>query len=464
MTATATTPKPAVLSYLAPAVRVELLEDELTSGPEAGVELDASVAADISKVQVTLENTGCSQYSITLSNWRTAADGRSTGGGPRDGAGPTADWPRYKYNDFATFRFGRRLRLSMRYWPDDHRSTGEATGRAHAWVPMIAGPITDMQFSFGDGAQLTLTGEDDLSRLKGKSEDRHEFTKPARSERQIVDEVLGFAKFPLRPVPPRVELPPFATRAGDGIAEGLQEENSYLDYLTKLAQRLDCEIFIAFKTLDVVKGPDGKAQPPEQEFHFEPARSRARHDHARGETVTLRRDQTLVDFTPTIKVADQATAVVTTGRHRDRARPERVREANEDPATLLADELQYDPGVGDARPTPGPLVRKAFFGDHENPIKMPNTPNTDPERARFLANTKLREKAREFMTVQATTVGLPRLRAGNYVEIRGMREPFDGYYYCTRAVHMFDNSGLRTVVTARRPGMPLPAALEGKLK
>src|SRR5690349_14950771 len=118
MNATVTTPKPAVLSYLAPDVRVELLADDPKAGPEVGTELDASISADITKVQVTLANTGCSQYSITLSNWRTAPDGRSTNGAPRDRAGGTSDWPRYKYNDFATFRFGRRLRVSMRYWPD----------------------------------------------------------------------------------------------------------------------------------------------------------------------------------------------------------------------------------------------------------------------------------------------------------------------------------------------------------
>src|SRR5436305_12927695 len=153
-----TAPRPSVLSYLAPAVRVEILDGDLKSGYQPGTPIAQPVAADIQKVQVTLENSGCSQYSITLNNWNTDPNPSASG----------TTWPRYRYNDFSTFKFGRRLRLWMRYWPDLSRSSSEATRRSHAWVPMISGPITDMQFTFGERSELTLAGEDDLSRLKDK--------------------------------------------------------------------------------------------------------------------------------------------------------------------------------------------------------------------------------------------------------------------------------------------------------
>jgi len=56
-----------------------------------------------------------------------------------------------------------------------------------------------------------------------------------------------------------------------------------------------------------------------------------------------------------------------------------------------------------------------------------------------------------------TVVGDPRLRPGRYVEIRGMRPPFDGFFYVTKAVHTYGTDGLRTKLTACRPGMELPA-------
>ena len=78
--------------------------------------------------------------------------------------------PRYKYNDFKLLRFGDRLRIEMGY------RSGRTAERG--FVPMIAGPITDIKFSFADaGAQLTISGEDDLSSLKDKQKNRVEFSK-----------------------------------------------------------------------------------------------------------------------------------------------------------------------------------------------------------------------------------------------------------------------------------------------
>jgi phage protein D len=91
-----------------------------------------------------------------------------------------------------------------------------------------------------------------------------------------------------------------------------------------------------------------------------------------------------------------------------------------------------------------------------NPLVDDDNPNLDEERAQVRAEALLRRKAREFLKVQATTLGLPRLRPGNHVEIRGYRPPFDGFYYVERTVHTWGADGLRTQLTGRRPGMPLP--------
>jgi phage protein D len=69
-----------------------------------------------------------------------------------------------------------------------------------------------------------------------------------------------------------------------------------------------------------------------------------------------------------------------------------------------------------------------------------------------------RKRAREFLKVQCVTVGLPLLRAGRYVEFRGMRAPFDGFYYVEESTHTYGENGLLTHFTARRPGMPYRGA------
>src|SRR5262249_1516147 len=148
--------------------------------------------------------------------------------------------------------FGQRLRVDMRYWPDITAGTqlSKPASQALSWVPMVCGPVTDMRFTFssGGGAQLTISGEDDLSTLKDRSSTRTEF--PSMPERQIVPEVRRLAKYPLSDVaPPQVAWPPFADDGGDGIVESILDGQSYLEFLQKLADRLDLEVFLEFTDL-----------------------------------------------------------------------------------------------------------------------------------------------------------------------------------------------------------------------
>jgi phage protein D len=82
----------------------------------------------------------------------------------------------------------------------------------------------------------------------------------------------------------------------------------------------------------------------------------------------------------------------------------------------------------------------------------------DEVRADWHAKAVIRKKSRELFSIDGTTIGLPTLRPGNHVEIRGMRPPFDGFYYVTKTTHSFGADGLRTRFTAQRPGMELPNA------
>ncbi len=316
-----------------------------------------------------------------------------------------------------------------------------------------------MSFSFspGEGARVTISGEDDLSRLKDKVKGRTEYDN--LSERRIVEKVLTDAKYGLKTIATSLlEWPHFAET--DGVDESLSDGQSFLDFLQKLAGRLDFEVFIEFANLD--KPAAGV------EFHFEPARSaqppleptraqKATSPHGNDQDVPsnvflLQRERDLLDFKPTIKVIDQYSKVVVKGRHRDRQRPDRVTQPA-DPE-VVKNELHGNPD--DPELKPGPTIREKYFPDRPNEYTLSNQTNIDDERAKQMAIAELRKKAREFMTVDGTTIGLPRLRPGLYVEIRGFRPPFDGFYYVTKTVHTFGSDGLRTKFSARRPGMPVP--------
>jgi len=140
------------------------------------------------------------------------------------------------------------------------------------------------------------------------------------------------------------------------------------------------------------------------------------------------------------------------GRHRDPLLAKEV--TGKATHTILSDELHVDPGL-DGTLKSGPEVREQFFNGRANKFTAPNGSNLDEVRADWAAKAIIRKKGRELFTIDATTIGVPRIRPGNHVEIRGMRAPFDGFYYITKTVHTFGSDGYRTKITAARPGMEL---------
>jgi phage protein D len=166
----------------------------------------------------------------------------------------------------------------------------------------------------------------------------------------------------------------------------------------------------------------------------------------------IERGKNLLSYAPTIKVVDQYSEVRVRGRDRDRENTDPIDETAS--ASDVQDEL-HDEGA-----SPGPDVREHFFPGRPNPQVLSNQTNLDPDRGRFLAQVTLRRQARGLFVVEVKTIGIPRLRPGAHVEVRGLRPPFDGFFYVTRTVHSFGADGYTTTFTARRPGMLLPPYAE----
>lgn len=399
---------------------------------------------DVVSVEITRVSSGSSHYSITLNNWDSAIAAR------RDAQQQT--WPPFKYNSFEHFEFGMRLRIDMRYWPDASQEATQTVQAAHAWVPLIAGPITDMQFTFTatEGARITIKGEDDLFPLKNNSEEKVTYRR--KTEKFIIEDILRRASYPLPLRDPQTPRPRFFDNQSSGINDNIQDGQGYLEYLQKFAKRYDCELFVEFN--------DPTSTSPAVGFHFEPARSRVSPNDNLRYLYVLERGKNLIEFKPTFKVLDQYTEVKVKGRHRVRSRPELVQQ----PAlpAILSDELYHDSSLGDRQLTPGPDVRthylSHYFNDHlaRNINQLPNQTNIDEERARAMAEAVMRQKSREFLSITGTTIGMPHLRPGVYVEIRKMRQPFDGFYYVEKTVTRYATRGFTTQFIARRPGMQLP--------
>ncbi|MDR3698750.1 MAG: hypothetical protein P4L56_03885 [Candidatus Sulfopaludibacter sp.] len=454
-------------TYFVPGVRVLRLAQMAHPGPDVEAQEIVELRQDILAVTVTRPASGAAQYCILLNNWFDSLPrDRATGVGPREEMSPNGQpvWPRFKYDDFQVLDFGMRLRIDMRYFPDPDPSLSTTDQQAQRWVPMVSGPISDMRFTFSDkeGARLEVCGEDDLCILKNKNPQKVDYW--ARPELEIVLDVLRRAKFPLPLAPPAIPWPTFTESTGKALAEAHFEGQSYLDYLMKFAGRWDFEVFLEYVTLD---DPNSGL-----EFHFEPSRCRTPPNRTLTNVYVVERGKNLVEFNPNLRVVDQWTSVTLCGHDHSYMNPAMICATSpQNPNPLppfpgpaaspdtVADELHIDAARGDEPLTSGPEWRRRKFG--LNPQTICNQRGIDSERAQVMADAAYRQRARDFLKVDTVTVGLPRLRAGRHVEYRGMRPPFDGFYYVEKSEHTYGDDGLRTKFTARRPGMPFRPVVSG---
>jgi hypothetical protein len=413
---------------------------------------DTVVSADLLSAKVTLVNTGPAQLQIVLNNQRFD---------PQDHKRPV--FPPWKYNDFTkrkgstqdssgtySLTFGQIVRLDLRYGQDD-------------WVKMILARITDLSFSFStSGATLTATGEDMLSALRIRPTD--DIPHDSKQEETILDEELAASKIGVK-----------ATRGARGIASRgqtwtsrHQKTQTYLAYLTEIADRLDCELYVDFadRVAAPVATPGAAANPPAQggaaidvakevTVRMEPARSgitpTTRDDDwttsalASGAYVQLQWGMNLIDFTPKLKVWDMPTSADASGSHPNRRGRADGKVTSDDIQNAIQAELYASPSY--------------FFGadsDTDN-TEPAGGSNLDQTRARMKALAVALKKVRDYLTVEAKSIGVPKLRPGAHVHIVGMRPPFDGFYYVIKTVHTLDGNGYRTDLSLRRPGMMEPA-------
>ena len=75
---------------------------------------------------------------------------------------------------------------------------------------------------------------------------------------------------------------------------------------------------------------------------------------------------------------------------------------------------------------------------------MVDQPVTSAEEARDLAISLLRERAYKFITGNGQVIGLPDLRPGTNVELKGLGKRFSGDYHVLKVEHSLGNTGFQT--------------------
>ena len=73
-----------------------------------------------------------------------------------------------------------------------------------------------------------------------------------------------------------------------------------------------------------------------------------------------------------------------------------------------------------------------------------------PAQATDRAKKILEQRQRELIDANGATVGLPDLRCGRVMVIRGTGQPFDGQYFIKETTHTINDQGYRTTFRAHR--------------
>jgi hypothetical protein len=423
----------------------KIIGTNVTQGGQAAI-----LSGDLISASVTLPNTGIAQLAVTLNNQRFF-EGHPV-------------FPPWKYNNFAkkqpgaqntfSISLGQLLRLDLRY-------------SGMQWVKMIVARVTDLQFTFpqSGGAQLKVVGEDMLSALKIKPKD--DIPYDGKQEEVIATETLKKAQLDLTVRSEGIEKRPQPWRAARH-----QKSQTYFQFLSDIADRMDCELYVDFKDRasdddkagTVPKTGDAKS---EVSVVMEPARSKTRKPGVQVTSYTaldlkpteffeLRWGKNLIDFTPKLKVWEMPTSASVSGSQPTRRGRVTAKLSADDVKDAIKAELPKSP-IYDVEPIDAVTARTQFFdtSDPDNQDSQDGS-NLDEARAKMKALAGVLKKVREFMTAEANTIGIPLLRPGSYIHISGMRPPFDGFYYVTKTVHTYDSNGYRTQFSLRRPGMLPP--------
>jgi uncharacterized protein len=327
---------------------------------------------------------------------------------------------RFKYEPAALpqlaelFALGQRVELWMGYLNNLRR--------------MLVGEITALQPNYPENAVPTLTVSG-LNVLHGFRKKQHTHTWEQKTDAEIASYIAGQPLSDAAPGLGGIEIDVSNTKQQQPDEHVFMNNQYDIVFLLERARRRGFTLSLA------VEPETGK--PPKLIF----GRSEAQRDVV----YVLEWGKTLSSFRPTVQTANQVSKVVVKGW--DRAKKEPIEGVAE--FAKSASNLDWL----------GRIARAT--GDRTEEIC--DRPVRNQKEAEQAAGEILGDMSRRMVTAQAATVGLPDLRAGRKVHIKGFaplvdgkpgpsKGSFDGIYYITESTHTIGEQGYRTTIGARREG------------
>ncbi|MEQ8279523.1 MAG: hypothetical protein RMA76_18965 [Deltaproteobacteria bacterium] len=299
--------------------------------------------------------------------------------------------PTYKYSDGGDpIDLGKQFELEMGY------------ADAPKMQRMLQGEVIafDPQFPPTGSSTLVVRGLDLLHRLRNQPKTK---SWEKKTDAEIAGEIArenGFGAL-IDSTKERHDVVP-------------QDNKDDISFLLERAKRLDFEVFLRDGDLHFVHTREGNSP-----------------------VLTLEYGKSLMSFAPSLTLARQVSKVTVRCWHPIEGR------LIEKSATRakLNDLKQKGKNAGE--------VLESAFGKGKEEVILKEAVLSD-EEAQTLAESVLRRNAHSFVTGSGQTVGIPSLRAGVNIELKGLGKRFDGAYYVTESTHRIDQSGYQTTFSVRK--------------
>jgi phage protein D len=306
-------------------------------------------------------------------------------------------------------------------------------------VTIVKGSTTSLEPSFPAGGAPTLTVRmlNALHKLRGKQHRDHwPNARVAAGKMKIsrIAEDIGQRRIEGETFPMPIRISKDAMR-DEPLLDYVAQDNVFdIDFLMLEARKIGYVVYVDLER---------QGKQTKEVLYFGPSDSR--HAGVPRTQYELEWGLSLIDFAPKLSTANQVKSVTVKSwdRQKNRAIAEKV--SLKDPGITCNQDLLELLDVPGCRPREEVVA---------------NEPMYTKEQARRRAQALLSDKLKQMVEGSGSTVGLPDLRAGQQVLIRGLGARFSGIYFVTKTTHTVNDSGYVTRFTARREA-PLPAGSRG---
>jgi phage protein D len=370
-----------------------------------GANLPRDVLFDVRSLTYRDDVEGLDSFEVVVNNWDDA--GRA-----------------YKYigsETAAQLADGHPDRARMTLFEPCGKEVVVRMGYGDALSTMLRGTFTTMKPSFDDGgADLAVTGLNVLHQLRRK---QYTTTWTDRTDSEIARDIAQRTDAGRRRFPLPIVIDDEAA-AKEKPLPLVSQHNSYdIDFLYQRARTRGYVLFVQEEDL---------ATGRPRQLYFGPSRP-GMIPGVRDVVFELAWGRSLLEFTPSIRTANQVGKVTVRGWHRTRKEAiSRTVDLDDERITANRDLHR---------------VIKACDAREEMVVDEPVFTNCE---ARERAIAILLDSTKVLVTAEVKVVGLPDLRSGQVVVITGLGARLSGKYFVTKTQHTLDDSGYLTSFSCRR--------------